>query len=526
MTGRGRFRMWRTFPLVLLVTAAVAAVPLVAVWELRLSGVIASPWMALLVAVLLSVLVSWLLNEWWTRRRGPNDLLFTELLPWGCFSRWRSERILADGMRLLEEVRVGKPAVNLSRRRRTRLLKNLVAVMEAQDMYLAGHSRRVARHATMLGRRMGLTRKELARLRAAAAIHDVGKLQIPPDILSKPGRLTAEEFALIKRHSEDGAYIVASLGDPELTAIVRHHHERIDGKGYPYGLKGPQIPLGARIVAVADTFDAITSIRPYRGAASHHDAIREMRICAGTQLDPSAVKTFLRCYSGWRQVVLLAALVGLPQRILLRLRGSTRSYWRLPGQKLATLALSGVVAGLTLAPVAAGPSRISVAQARPEPVGLSDPLMGNPLSGSALSSGWGRTGKASFARYFVGASTRRHEASRAADRAGRSRGRHAPGARPARARTRDGVRIAAKHGARGHHRATSDHRARRRGRRGAGSKRTRSAAACSWTPPGRSGAPPPGRRPEGPPGQSGDNPGLSGAGPPGLRGEAPPGQCG
>src|SRR5947209_4386331 len=121
----------------------------------------------------------------------------------------------------------------------------------------------------MVARKLGLASGEVARIQAAAAVHDVGKLRIPPEVLNKPDKLTPEEFAVAKRHAEQGALIVACLGDPALTEIVRHHHERFDGGGYPSGLAGEAIPLGARVVAVADTFDAMTSVRPYRLAAPH-----------------------------------------------------------------------------------------------------------------------------------------------------------------------------------------------------------------------------------------------------------------
>jgi HD-GYP domain-containing protein (c-di-GMP phosphodiesterase class II) len=182
-------------------------------------------------------------------------------------------------------------------------------------MHLAGHSRRVARHALRLARRMGLPKDEIVRLREAAAVHDVGKLGVPREILLKPGGLTMQEFAVIQRHCETGASIVSTLEDPKLTAIVRHHHERVDGNGYPLGLAGEDIPLGARIVAVADTFDALTSARPYRRPVNRHDAMRELQSCAGTQLDREAVRTFLRCYSGWRGMLLIRPPTSLPRRV-------------------------------------------------------------------------------------------------------------------------------------------------------------------------------------------------------------------
>jgi HD-GYP domain-containing protein (c-di-GMP phosphodiesterase class II) len=145
--------------------------------------------------------------------------------------------------------------------------------------------------------RMGLPEHWLRIIRAAAELHDVGKINTPWAVLHKPGRLTALEVAQIELHPVDGAEIVATLGDPELTAMVRHHHERLDGTGYPDGLERDEIPLGARIIAVADTFDAITSTRPYRPAKPHQRALEILEEVAGTRLDPAAVDALCECYA-------------------------------------------------------------------------------------------------------------------------------------------------------------------------------------------------------------------------------------
>ena len=152
-------------------------------------------------------------------------------------------------------------------------------------------------------------------------MHDVGKIYTPRGILAKPGKLTDVEFGIVKRHPGDGATMVARLGDPQLTAIVRHHHERLDGTGYPDGLAGADIPLGARIVAVADTFDAITSARAYRRARTHRQAIAMLEQSAGTQLDPDAVAAFVRYYAGRRWIGRAALLAVAPQRLISGLSG-------------------------------------------------------------------------------------------------------------------------------------------------------------------------------------------------------------
>ena len=201
----------------------------------------------------------------------------------------------------------------LSTKERARLsLEELVSGIEASDPYLHGHSRRVARHSWMIARKMGLASDEVARVRTAAAIHDVGKIHTPTAILHKPARLTDEEYDVIKRHPGDGAQMADVLRDAALASIVRHHHERMDGSGYPDALRGDEIPLGARIIAVADTFDAITSERPYRHASAHKKAIDILRAEAAAGLDPDVVRAFCGHYAGRTPIAMSSFVVGLP----------------------------------------------------------------------------------------------------------------------------------------------------------------------------------------------------------------------
>jgi HD-GYP domain-containing protein (c-di-GMP phosphodiesterase class II) len=171
-------------------------------------------------------------------------------------------------------------------------LRGLVTALETRVPGAAGHSRRVAAQSRVIATALGLDDAEVALITCAAHVHDVGKIIVSPEILEKPGSLTTCEYAEIQRHSVFGARLVASLGDPELTAIVRHHHERLDGSGYPDRLRGEQIPLGARVVAVADTFDALTSCRPYREAHSPVEALRVIESEAGITLDRKVVAAF------------------------------------------------------------------------------------------------------------------------------------------------------------------------------------------------------------------------------------------
>jgi putative nucleotidyltransferase with HDIG domain len=179
-------------------------------------------------------------------------------------------------------------------------LTALCASLEASTPGIAGHLRRVAGYAAAAARELGLPSAEVERVRRAAAIHDIGKVEMPPGLVNKPGALSPAEFAIVRRHADAGARIAERFGQADLAPIVRHHHERFDGDGYPDGLAGERIPLGARIVAVADTFDAATSSRPYRATMAEREALSLLWSEAGRQLDPGVVAAFCAYYSGPR----------------------------------------------------------------------------------------------------------------------------------------------------------------------------------------------------------------------------------
>lgn len=172
----------------------------------------------------------------------------------------------------------------------------LVAALSRHDRNTRGHSERVRAYADVIAGELGLTTEDRSKLRWAALLHDVGKMQIPSDILNKPGRLTEAEYEIVKQHPLLGADLAAPLLGflgPWANAIAEHH-ERWDGNGYPFGLAGQEINYGARIVAVADTFDVITSLRSYKKPGTAAEAREEIARCAGTQFDPEVVKAFLR----------------------------------------------------------------------------------------------------------------------------------------------------------------------------------------------------------------------------------------
>lgn len=166
--------------------------------------------------------------------------------------------------------------------------------IDAKDTYTHGHSLRVTEHALGLARTLRLAPPILEVLEVGGLLHDIGKIGIPEKILHKKGPLSNGEFDVIKRHPSDGARMLGELAEMAHVALcVRHHHERFDGTGYPDGLAGDSIPLTARILAVADAYDAITSERPYRKALGRRQAVEELRRCSGTQFDPRLVDLFI-----------------------------------------------------------------------------------------------------------------------------------------------------------------------------------------------------------------------------------------
>jgi HD-GYP domain-containing protein (c-di-GMP phosphodiesterase class II) len=174
---------------------------------------------------------------------------------------------------------------------------SLVSAIEEKDAYAKGHSRRVYQYANLIARHLGMAPEEIEALKWAALLHDIGKIGIPERVLNKPGKLTADEYELIKRHPMKGKTILEPIEHLSRSMpAVAHHHERYNGTGYPEGLKGEQIPIAARILAVADTFDAITSSRSYRTPRSPLQAMQVLEKAAGTQLDARLVKIFKSAY--------------------------------------------------------------------------------------------------------------------------------------------------------------------------------------------------------------------------------------
>jgi len=171
-------------------------------------------------------------------------------------------------------------------------------LVEANGPYPKGHSQAVSWLAIQIARQAGLSQAEIEEIRVAGLVHDIGKLDVPLHLLNKPEPLTAEEFEIMKSHAARGEKMLEPLRMEAIGRIVRHHHERYDGKGYPDGLAGDKIPLGARIVAVAECFEDMVSHLPYKSARTFEDALAELRRCSGTQFDPKVAMAFL----DWLQI--------------------------------------------------------------------------------------------------------------------------------------------------------------------------------------------------------------------------------
>jgi putative two-component system response regulator len=171
----------------------------------------------------------------------------------------------------------------------------LAYALEAKDSYTSGHSQRVSEISVAIARELGLPQENINKIELAGRVHDVGKIGVRESVLNKPSQLTDEEFQHVKYHPEAGERILAPIvEDREILQIVRHHHERYNGAGYPDGLSGDEIPLGARILAVADSYDAMISERPYRGAMSVETACAEIEWGRNIQFDPEVAGAFLR----------------------------------------------------------------------------------------------------------------------------------------------------------------------------------------------------------------------------------------
>ncbi|OAA29935.1 phosphohydrolase [Kosmotoga arenicorallina S304] len=176
-----------------------------------------------------------------------------------------------------------------------RKLKEIAMQVEKKDSYTHGHGKRVRDLSYAVGKLLRLSEEQMENLLMAALFHDIGKIDVPEEILKKPGKLTAEEFEYIKRHPEKGARMVKGTFLENIAETILQHHERIDGSGYPNALKGDEICIEARIIGIVDSFDAMTSKRPYRDAMEWSEALEEIKSLAGKKYDAILVQAFEEC---------------------------------------------------------------------------------------------------------------------------------------------------------------------------------------------------------------------------------------
>ena len=177
------------------------------------------------------------------------------------------------------------------------MLSMLSRAIEARDPYTRGHSTRVTELAEAVAQRLGWSEERIASLRVGGPLHDIGKLAVSDEVLCKEGRLDDDELAQIREHPKIGAKLLFRVTAlREAIPYVLYHHERWDGTGYPSGKAGEEIPVEARVLAIADAFDAMTSDRPYRSALSREEALAEVERCAGTQFDPKIARVFLEVF--------------------------------------------------------------------------------------------------------------------------------------------------------------------------------------------------------------------------------------
>ena len=293
-------------------TTTVLAVPAAILWLSTQLVYIRIPFaLTALVAVAFMAVGVAVGSKLWEGTAAAEEISFSELMLWSWYR-------LAQADERLAEFRLRAAEVDASPEHQLAVLQELSDALEAKDPYTRGHSARVERHAFKTAAAMGLSLKEIDVLRKAASLHDVGKMRIPNRVLHKNGPLDEEERALIEEHPVLGSWMVATIGDEQIVATIRHHHERWDGRGYPDGISGNEIPLFARIIAVADTFDAITSTRSYRAGSSRQRAIDILKAESGRQFDPQVVDAFLTTLPD-RSAALASLLVFAPDLLWGRL---------------------------------------------------------------------------------------------------------------------------------------------------------------------------------------------------------------
>ena len=357
-------------------TLAVTILPVLLVFALVAISPTMPTFLVAAIGVFLSVGAMAAGNAMWNTRIESTEIGFSDLMLWRWFIRRRAEDTLEEGARLLGLDRSGQPVddIRILPDQQLQVLKDLTTALESKDPYTHGHSQRVERHAYRTAAAMHLSIHDIEDLRKAAALHDVGKIRVPDRILRKPEQLTIEERVLMEEHSVVGAWMVSSVSSADVIAAVRHHHERWDGKGYPDGVAGAVIPLYARIIAVADAYDAITSTRPYRSSSGRDDAVDVLRAGAGSQFDPEVVEAFIAALPARLPVTagLFLILGGAPQRLMrafaswLKRMGAGNLTPAVGAAGAAVVLGASFFAPKTVAPIVRQPEIAAPAQSQPE----------------------------------------------------------------------------------------------------------------------------------------------------------------
>jgi len=370
----------RYLPHAVLATASVILIPAMVVVGLLmgLDGELA-PLLAAVVGAALALIVAGIGSVLWSRSSGSLDVTFGELLIWGWVRRKRAEERATRNARLLGLDNDGRPAqrARSARSQQLTILGDLSSALESKDPYTHGHSQRVERHAASTAVALGLPLERVADIRRAATLHDVGKIRVPHRILRKRDVLTLEERKVIEQHTIVGAWLVSNVCKRDIVLAVRHHHERWDGRGYPDELSGENIPLYARIIAVADAYDAMTSTRPYRLAYDSRTAIEILEAEAGAQFDPAVVRAFVATVPD--QVPMAAFLPFLGAGIIRKIAGSVRRL--VDGSAISGAAATGAASVL----VASIMLPVDAPSVRPERrPAAATPASGGPTTPGAL----------------------------------------------------------------------------------------------------------------------------------------------
>jgi uncharacterized membrane protein YgcG len=296
------FHVRNYLPQSIAATTLMMAVPLGVVWvcsEVLYFNLPAAA--ALFVSLAAGVLCSAVATQVWERRSHTAEVSFSELMIWSWYRVHRAERRLERGLREAQTADTHE--------RQLEILYELSGALESKDPYTRGHSKRVERYSFLIAGELGMPVEDVFTLKMSAALHDVGKIEIPNKVLHKPGKLNDEEWELVKQHPVIGSRMVGVIGDQQIIDTVRHHHERWDGGGYPDGISGTDIPLFSRIIAVADSYDAIRSARSYRPGSGRDEAVVIITEQRGHQYDPEVVDAFMATLPSSSRVA--AAFMGL-----------------------------------------------------------------------------------------------------------------------------------------------------------------------------------------------------------------------